>query len=798
MKNILDRLRAGLKNEFIFGILVISGIMVLYYPVFPRLFFSRQYAFGGDSYFYWSFKYMILYSIKYFNSLPWWDPTSWGGYPLYYHFLSGWSNYLGPYYLPSLILFKIISLFTDISINGYIIFHQTIYIVLLNMIAVYLISRELVTNRIAAILPVFIFAFSYFQLMNFHDFYAFEAMVAPLFYIFALIRLNNRRTKGSLILFLLFLGLYLASLQNGILMSAFYWSVIFTFLLLIFNVSLIKDAYRIFMEMIRPFRGKIIAVLLVLLIISGFVASWLPFHYNAGHVIKYRGGEGNKPLAYDATGLVTDYYLPIVSSEVWSVFLNWTPFSEIHDAFMRFTWDGHQNRYIGLATLPLIITALTLCLKNRYVYILFLTYFFCNAVIIYATDNIVYKILTDNSDIFRNVANMSTIFPRGGPPLFLIFLSVIGLDKLLKISAHNELSIHERSIRFENLFKGFLTVLLLAGCILIVANILSALSPMLFWVRHSLGHIGIYLLIFTFLCRILFISNDKVIRRAVISCLFIFTFTDLTVAASSYILKQPDQVPEEKGRYVGVHIAFPYEDVAARGMTIPDNVVFKPITSEAESMFPKDYFGIYHNSNRISWTIKEWMFLASREDGRRFLLNWNPQAIRMTKYPDFRFFRNGYYLPFERIKELDGDRSIYYADPLFYLHDEQPVRSKNADPREQVFGSYELKEYTFNKVVMQGSTDKSGFLYFLDNYDRFWSAYVDGKRVKVHRANFTHKAIELPAGTHNIVWVYNPYPVKSAYLGFYLILIILFVVLLYSGSQGRKKIETIPDASSAE
>jgi hypothetical protein len=192
IKNFIEAIRKEprkiLNNEIVFGVLIISGLLFLYYSVFARLLFSGEYTFGGDAYMYWSFEYLILYSIKYFSSLPWWDPTSYGGYPLYYHFVSGWTNILSPYHMLSLMLFKVLNIFYDVSINSYIVFHRTIYVIVLNMIAIYLISRELITNRIARILPVFIFTFSYFQLMNFHDFYAIEAMIAPLFFIFALIR----------------------------------------------------------------------------------------------------------------------------------------------------------------------------------------------------------------------------------------------------------------------------------------------------------------------------------------------------------------------------------------------------------------------------------------------------------------------------------------------------------------------------------------------------------------------------------------------------------------------------------
>lgn len=764
------------SNETTFGVLVISSLLILYYLVFARFLLSGQYISAGDTYVYWSFRYLILYSIQHFDSLPWWDPTNYGGYPLYYHFLSGPSNYLSPYYLPSLIIFKILNYFVDVNINRYIAFHQTIYIVTLNIIAIYLIGRELTTNRIAAVLPAFIFSFSYFQLLNFHDSYAVEAMIAPLFYIFALIRLNNKRTTNALILFLVFLGLLFASLNSVIVMSAFYWGVIFSVLVLIFNMSLIRDAYYLFLKLIKTLKGKIIAILLLLLLMWGLLASLSPFHYNEGHVLRYRGGhDGKQPVIYETSGGLTNDPIPIESSEIWSIFLNWLPFTDMHDNLLRFASSGHENRYIGLVTLPLILSAFVLGLRNRYVYIMFITYFLCNGFIIYTVNNTIYKLLIDNSDVFRNMRNMSTVFPRGGPPLFLMFIAGIGFDRLLKISPESEKT-SRRNIQFQKFYKNAITFLLTIACIFTLSSIISRYSPLFYWMRHSLAHIGISLLIFTAFCRILYISKNKISRGVSIFCLLLFTFTDLTVAASSYNNKnQHNFNPDD----FNAQMMMPYNKLAHKGSAIPDNIVFKTMTPESEPMFPDTYFGMYHSYKGIAWSVKEWLMFATRKDCQKFLPNWDSQQLRMIRYPDFRLFRNSYYLPFEKIKELDSYMSTCYGEPAFYLHDKQLVNSQDTSPQESISGEYEIEKYTPNTVVMKTITDRNGFLYFLDNYDRFWSAYIDSKKVKVHRANFTFKAIELPAGAHVISWTYNPWPVKMFYMIFYLFLIITLIAVVF-------------------
>ena len=60
-----------------------------------------------------------------------------------------------------------------------------------------------------------------------------------------------------------------------------------------------------------------------------------------------------------------------------------------------------------------------------------------------------------------------------------------------------------------------------------------------------------------------------------------------------------------------------------------------------------------------------------------------------------------------------------------------------------------------------------GFMVYYDNFNRFFTARLDGRSVPIHRANFTFKAIALPAGQHVVEWSFNPYPVKIIWAVFY-------------------------------
>jgi uncharacterized membrane protein YfhO len=53
-------------------------------------------------------------------------------------------------------------------------------------------------------------------------------------------------------------------------------------------------------------------------------------------------------------------------------------------------------------------------------------------------------------------------------------------------------------------------------------------------------------------------------------------------------------------------------------------------------------------------------------------------------------------------------------------------------------------------------SDGDGYLVGRDSFARGWVAEVDGRRVGVLRANGKHRAVPIPAGSHEVVMRYRP------------------------------------------
>ncbi len=66
-----------------------------------------------------------------------------------------------------------------------------------------------------------------------------------------------------------------------------------------------------------------------------------------------------------------------------------------------------------------------------------------------------------------------------------------------------------------------------------------------------------------------------------------------------------------------------------------------------------------------------------------------------------------------------------------------------------------IVSYSANKIEIKVNAKNRGFLVLSENYYPRWKAYVDGKKEKVYRANYTLRAVPLNAGEHSVVFAYE-------------------------------------------
>jgi hypothetical protein len=71
-------------------------------------------------------------------------------------------------------------------------------------------------------------------------------------------------------------------------------------------------------------------------------------------------------------------------------------------------------------------------------------------------------------------------------------------------------------------------------------------------------------------------------------------------------------------------------------------------------------------------------------------------------------------------------------------------------------GSAEIISYEPNRVVARVSAETDALLVLADRYDDNWRVSVDEAERRLLRANGMFRAVQVPAGTHTVVFQYRP------------------------------------------
>ncbi len=93
----------------------------------------------------------------------------------------------------------------------------------------------------------------------------------------------------------------------------------------------------------------------------------------------------------------------------------------------------------------------------------------------------------------------------------------------------------------------------------------------------------------------------------------------------------------------------------------------------------------------------------------------------------------------------------------------------------------EIVSYEPQKVVITTRSDSSKLLFLSDNYYPGWKAYVDDTETKIYRANFSFRAVSVPAGTHSIKFIYDPLSLKIGAI----ITLVAICFLIFFGIRSR-------------
>lgn len=154
--------------------------------------------------------------------------------------------------------------------------------------------------------------------------------------------------------------------------------------------------------------------------------------------------------------------------------------------------------------------------------------------------------------------------------------------------------------------------------------------------------------------------------------------------------------------------------------------------------------------------LKDTRTTGERFPASLFRLVWQDNVWRVWQYTEV---LPRVMFPTKAIVERDGQKIV---DMLY---------EKSFDPSETVIlenepkeklnekegtGSAQIISYTLNTVSVAATSSSGGYVFLTDNYYPGWTAVVDGNPAPVLRADYSFRAVPVPAGNHTVVFSYRP------------------------------------------
>ena len=70
--------------------------------------------------------------------------------------------------------------------------------------------------------------------------------------------------------------------------------------------------------------------------------------------------------------------------------------------------------------------------------------------------------------------------------------------------------------------------------------------------------------------------------------------------------------------------------------------------------------------------------------------------------------------------------------------------------------SAEITTYQPNRVIVKTNSQKDEILFLSDNFYPGWTASIDGRQTPIYKADYTFRAVKVPKGSHQIIFLFDP------------------------------------------
>lgn len=191
------------------------------------------------------------------------------------------------------------------------------------------------------------------------------------------------------------------------------------------------------------------------------------------------------------------------------------------------------------------------------------------------------------------------------------------------------------------------------------------------------------------------------------------------------------------------------------------------LTSRAVQLLGIKYVIHKRSDDNTSWTFPFWLYPKGE-----FKLKWEDdryQIFENSKINPRVSLVSSYTVQKDSQKILDKLFSDSFNPRENVVLEQDPM----LDNKLSLSGIARIDQYTPNKIKVNVNSLSKAILTLSDAYYPGWKAFVDAEEVPIYRANFAFRAVVLPAGSHEVTFVYDPLSFRS---GLYLSVMGLFGV----------------------
>jgi hypothetical protein len=711
--------KSSLKETLAFAGIFIAAVSL--HSVFQvGQFLTLEEIARWDTHFYFpSFFYFPYASLFSDGQLPWWSPLSQDGIPFYYLLFTHY-----PPFFPTTILFFIASFVKEIiglDVTLYQLYAITELLINPALIILFamLISRRLFKSVLAVALVTGLVAFSGTNNLQIYNAINYRIDLISLVFLYSFLLYYQRRTPGTrLFLALVIIFLALNAFSVNFLVFLMYLVPLFVLGLLIFYRRAATSMLREYAASFSHCEGTFF----VLAVLSAGLVSWLLIAYNLHSLPRFNPHETFDPMMWTTmtkSSVITRRILPQLSA----MFVD-------HGVLSTNTSD-----FAGISTLPLIVVGL-LAGRGRMRFIFFFA-FICMLVLMSIPG--AYIVLTNALRSLEKNRHLGEIMYFGGINL-VYFGAGFGLDAILKTPDDKD-----RKYRM-GMALAALFVMLVAFCL---------------FLYNSHERFAVNVLPWLFISGIVYLSafGGKAARwpiRFLVSVIIVFTLSQMLYYNSKYIptihnyaVKVPRFV--ETGKEL---------EFKMTGNYVTGNSILR---GSQGYFFGSLYTAIpYNHPDLNNLRSERYTYVVDKlAEGR--MSPTDVEQIIGDRFPRIRF-------P-ERIYFADArEQAVHILSQLPRLEN-VAVLTGAGPPGKSIYlpitgspPSVRVDDFGFNELRLTVDSDRERYLYYADGYDRFWYARVNGESKNVYPANIAHKAVRVPAGRSEVIFRYNPWPIKALYL----------------------------------